>query len=109
MKITGKILFIISGILMVLPAALSAAPGYCAWANVPGWHHPMMYGGGLFMWIFNIVLFGLVVYFIVKFLRNTAGSSVNRDNPLDILKGRLAKGEITKEEFESLKRTIHEA
>jgi putative membrane protein len=73
------------------------------------WHMPMMYGygpygmmGGFFMWILFLLLLGLVVYFVVR-LAKPAGTG---ETPLDILKKRYAKGEITKEDFEEKKKDL---
>lgn len=106
MKTINKILLMISGFILVLPAALSAAPGYCNWAYGPGWHRGMFFGGGMFMWIFNIVILGVVIYLAVRLFRNGTLSAAGNETPLDILKKRLAKGEITKEEYDALKKEI---
>ena len=64
------------------------------------------YGGGIFMMIFTTILIGLAIFFAVKFYRNK-GFEIGRDeNPLDILKFRYAKGEITKDEFIAMKKDI---
>ena len=106
MKTIKKVFLMISTLILVLPAALSAAPGYCNWAFSPGWNHRMFFGGGMFMWIFNIVILGVVVYLAVRFFRNASITGINNETALDILKKRLAKGEITKEAFETLKKDI---
>lgn len=105
MKQTGKILLIIAGVLLTLPVALSAAPGYCGWGFGSGWAHPMMYGGGIFMWIINLAVLVLAAFFILKLLRNNPAGKGN-DSAIEILKSRLAKGEITKDEYEALKKVV---
>jgi putative membrane protein len=60
-------------------------------------------GGGMFMgivWIAFLVLVGFGVYYFFK------NKNINKDaneTPLDILKRRYARGEITKEEYEQMK------
>lgn len=59
-------------------------------------------GWGMGMWFYFIPL---IVNFYLLFRNN----SPNRDQqhnqpPIDILKGRYAKGEITKEQFEEMKK-----
>jgi putative membrane protein len=64
----------------------------------------------MFMPIFWIVIIVLFLYFV--FGRNRAqrpwvpGHGFEDDTALDILKKRYAKGEITKDEFEQMKRDI---
>ncbi|MGA9178109.1 MAG: SHOCT domain-containing protein [Desulfobacterales bacterium] len=85
--------------------------GYGGWGMGPG----MMGGwgtgwfGGILMVVFWIlILVGLI--FLIKWLiqstnrDKTTGSGGNR--ALEILKGRYAKGEIDKEEFESKKKDL---
>jgi putative membrane protein len=66
-------------------------------------YHDMMWG---YMWIFWIVVAVVVVY-LVKALYDRSGSSAT-ESPLDILKKRYAKGEITKEVFEQMKQNLSE-
>jgi putative membrane protein len=71
------------------------------------WSHMMGYGyyGG-FMWLILLVAAGVVIYFLLKAsrLKDTKGSI--GETPLDILNKRYARGEITKEEFEQIKKDI---
>lgn len=70
-------------------------------------HDGFFMGGMWFGWIFWIAIFGLVIYLIVR-LTNQRGSKSDNSNesPLDTLKKRYARGEITKEEFESMKNDL---
>ncbi len=60
------------------------------------------------MGIFFLILAAVVVYLVVQNMRgrdlygSNSGSSF-KETPLDILKKRYVKGEITKEEFERTK------
>ena len=70
-----------------------------------------MFGGGMwFNWLFWIILIVVVIWAIVQYgNRNRMTdftNSVEKETPLDILKKRYAKGEITKEEFERMKRDL---
>ena len=51
-----------------------------------------------------LVIFGIV--YIAQTISRRAGQSGTKETPLDILKKRYAKGEITKEEFERMKDDI---
>lgn len=76
-------------------------------------HMPMMYGygpygmmgpyGGFFMWIFFLIVLALVVYFVVRWSKPAGTTS---DTPLDILKKRYARGEITKDEYDQKKKDL---
>jgi putative membrane protein len=69
-----------------------------------------MSGGSMgtsFGWLFPLlffVAFFLVVWWVIK--NNTGKSEIKESQPIDILKKRLAKGEITKKQFEDLKKEI---
>ena len=61
--------------------------------------------GGLLMWLLLIVLVVVVVYFI--FRQQTVGrSSTTNETPLEILKKRYARGEISKEEYDRMKNDL---
>jgi putative membrane protein len=72
--------------------------------------HNWMWGGGMwFGWIFWLVVIGLIVWLVVNQSgRNRNQNQVNPhiDSPLDILKKRYAKGEITKEQFDQMKKDL---
>lgn len=72
----------------------------------PGGGWPMMhYGyGGWLMWLIPLIAVALVIYFMVQAQK---GGSV-RETPLEILKKRYAKGEITKEDYDKMKRDLSE-
>lgn len=55
--------------------------------------------------IFLIVL-GVAIYFIVQTIRTKSAGGQAQDTPLDILKKRYAKGGITKEDFEQMKKDL---
>jgi putative membrane protein len=69
----------------------------------------MNYGfgyGGMFMWIIFLVVLGVAIYFIVQTLKNKNISGDVQETPLSIMKKRYAKGEITKEEFDRMKKDL---
>jgi putative membrane protein len=77
--------------------------GHMMWNNGYG----MGYGGGwilgILAFIVIVVLTGLVIYFA---LRNNRKTDSNTDKPVDILKTRFAKGEISKDEFDKIKKEL---
>jgi putative membrane protein len=73
--------------------------------------HNWFWGGGMwFGWIFWLAIIGIIVYLLVN------QSSRNRnqdffhqpssDTPIDIIKKRYAKGEITKEQFDQMRKDL---
>jgi putative membrane protein len=57
--------------------------------------------------IMMIAFWVFVIWGIVALVRHSSGSHNHpHGRPLDILKERYAKGEITKEQFESMKKDI---
>jgi putative membrane protein len=109
MKKIRNIFFTIAALIMAVPSAVFAGWGCINSGYGPGWHHWYgggFFNGGIFMLIFNVLLVGLVVFLAVKFLKGGSIPGVNNETPLDILKKRLAKGEITKDEFDDLKKIL---
>jgi putative membrane protein len=70
------------------------------------WGHMMNYGGpgGGFMWLILLVVIGVAIYFVLQASKNSGRPTL--ETPLEILKKRYAKGEITKEEFDKMKADI---
>jgi putative membrane protein len=68
------------------------------------------YGWGMgFGWIFIVLFWALVIFgivYIVQAILRRGGRSGPEETPIDVLKKRYAKGEITKEEFERRKDDI---
>jgi putative membrane protein len=63
----------------------------------------MMFWNPLF-WILVVIAVVLLIVWLVK--QRTAVQSRGEESALDILKKRYAKGEITKEDFEQMKKDI---
>ena len=80
----------------------------------PGMMNGMMgrygYGFNPFRAIFGLatgaLIMGGVTLLVVYFVRNAKSLSPSSELPLDILKARYARGEITKEQFDAIKRDL---
>jgi len=75
--------------------------------------YPMMNGndGGwgilmMFFWFLFLAIGALVIVRLLKGHDHYSGYHSHRTDPVDIAKERYAKGEITKDEFEQLKKDL---
>ena len=76
-----------------------------------GGMHPMMFmwgAGGLVMMVMMLVFWGLVIAGLIVGLRWLVGQGrpAQRDEALEILRQRYARGEIDTQEFETRKREL---
>lgn len=67
--------------------------------------------GGIFTIFFWVAIIGLGVWLVSSLVSRTnsqppSNSGASPDSALDILKKRYARGEITKEQFEEMRRTL---
>ncbi len=90
-----------SGLIFLILLLASSA---CAYPL--GWHM-MDWGGygGFMTLIVLLVLIGLAVFFLVE--RKKLRQNYDDEDALAILKKRYAKGEITKKEFEEMKKDLN--
>jgi len=76
-----------------------------------GWHDGMMDGWGHvggWMIIIWLIIIGLIVWGVIALIRHGSSGKDSSDNhkSLDIAEERYAKGEISKEEFERIKKDL---
>ncbi len=60
------------------------------------------------MWILFLVAIILIVYVLVRVSKTGGLGSLPHETPLDVLKKRYAKGEISKEQFDEMKKDLKE-
>lgn len=101
---------IVLGVLFLLPAFLMAGM-FPFGGMMGGWGGPGFAGGWGLWWLFPLVFWGAIITGIVFLVRaasqGSAGSpSQGGETALDILKKRYARGEVTREEFEEMKRDL---
>lgn len=77
--------------------------GFGYWGGLGGWG---ILGSILMLAFWILVIVGIV--FLIKYLivHSSGQQKSSGENPLDILKRRYAKGEISKEEFEKMKKDL---
>ena len=66
------------------------------------WSSPWYWFG----WVFLLALLVLLVAGVVWMIRATRRQAVGSETPLSILQRRLARGEVSLEQFETIKRQI---
>jgi putative membrane protein len=81
------------------------------WRNYDQGYGPGMWGWRMmgfvspFMMIVFWVVLVLIIVLIVRWIKSSTGH-VQEESALDILKKRYARGEISKEEFENMKKDV---
>jgi putative membrane protein len=94
-------------ILSLVPGLSRGGPGYGYGMMWPG-----MMGGVGFMFLMPVLwiaVVGLIVWGVVAAVRRPGGADRTNgspDAPLEILKRRYARGEVTKEEFDARKKDL---
>lgn len=84
-----------------------------SWMMGQGFGGPGVFGAGWWLWgilsmIFMVLVFAGIILLIVFLIRRLAGNA-NRStasDALEILKKRYARGEISREEYEEIRRDI---
>ena len=71
--------------------------------------YDMMGGCGIFMMIILVILIVIIVYAVMKLVQggsNAGTTSNSRDEALEILNQRYAKGELSDEEYQQKKKIL---
>jgi putative membrane protein len=71
-----------------------------------GWGMGLGIIGVLFSIVFWVGVIALVVWLITKLVKHENSGKIEKQSPIDLAKERYARGEITKEEFEQLKKDL---
>lgn len=91
-------------LLMILALAFFSFGGH---EHMWGGEGRMDFGhGGGYLWIVLLIALGLAAYLIARNVQPR--SPGDQETPMDILKKRFARGEITKEEYEEMRRKLME-
>lgn len=68
---------------------------------ITGW--PFMLGG-FFSWLFIIAIIAVLIYLLIE--RDKLVKKSGGETPIEILKRRYAKGEITKKQYDKMKKEL---
>ncbi|MDP2659435.1 MAG: SHOCT domain-containing protein [Dehalococcoidia bacterium] len=101
---------IVLGVLFLFPVLMMAGM-FPFGGMMGGWAGPGFAGSWGLRWLFPLVFWGAIITGIVFLVRaavqgNGKAQSQRGEAVLDILKKRYARGEITREEFETMKRDL---
>ena len=66
--------------------------------------HNGMFGFHGFGWLIALVLIGLLIFFLIRYLN--VGNKEQKESALEILKKRYAAGELTDSDFEKMKKKL---
>ena len=98
-----RILFILLSIFLLPLSACTEGPYdyHMRWGRMIGFGY-----GGVWMWIIFLIVIGILVYVLFKSSKLKDTFQSQTETPLDILKKRYARGEITKEEFDRIRKDL---
>ncbi len=68
--------------------------------------HMWGFGGGIFMILFWVAVVVAIVLVVRHVAKTSHGNQGQAEAPLDILKRRYARGELTKEQFDKMKEDL---
>jgi putative membrane protein len=121
MSRTARVLVVIIGIIVLIAAVAGIAAftffgigrgfavGYRGFG--PGIFRilPFPFGGGIITLLLTALVIGSIIWLVLSLARGgdqTRISTPVNETPLDILKRRYAKGEITKEQYDQMKQDL---
>jgi putative membrane protein len=103
MNYEGDIMKLLISFLLVIMAS-SACYYPRGWHMMDEWDHMPWGYGGVFMWLLLLVLIGVVIYFVAR--GDKWMKKGGEESSLEILKKRYASGEITREEYNKIKKEL---
>ncbi len=93
---------LISFLLMLVVSSSCYYPR--GWHMMDEWGHMPWNYGGVFMLLLLLVLIGVVIYFVVR--GDKWMKKGGEESSLEILKKRYARGDITREEYNKIKKEL---
>ena len=107
----GRSLAIVVGVVVVVILLfwLMGGVGMMSWtrgAGMMGWQGYGSPWGGIMMLVVGVLVVGGIVWLVGSGRHAATGSGIGNTRPLDILKERYAKGEITREEYQRMRQEL---
>jgi putative membrane protein len=101
---------IVGSVLGAAPAAAHAALQGMWHGHGPGGYGMMGwgYGGWFLSWIILIIVAAVVVYLVVRASKGPGSGPRAEADATEILRQRYARGEITKEQFDEMRKVLEE-
>ena len=93
--------------LMIRPASVFAQNNYMGGGHMYGYGHMMnSWSGAIIMGLVVLIVIVILVYVLVRASGTGTFGPTLHETPLEILKKRYARGEISKEQFEDMKKDL---
>lgn len=111
----SDVFWLISATMILAFSFVAPESAFAQYTPCPFWGSGMMGGtwgwiGGIFMILFWVLIVVGIVFFIRSFMTSRkidkGPSFSSAESPLDILQKRYARGEINKEEYQSIKNDL---
>ncbi len=62
--------------------------------------------GGVFMGLFSLIALVVLIYLIIQAAKHKPPATPSAETPLEILKKRYARGEVTKDQFDIMRKDL---
>ncbi len=111
-SLIAVIVVLVAGLAVLSLGGAGMMFGYGGYGMMGPWMmgrygYPYGYGfnpvGSILSLVFSAMAIAGVVLLVIWFIRRVGVSSLSPESPLEILKSRYARGEITKEQYEAMK------
>ena len=100
------VLIVIASVVLLLIALPLLFGGLMMGGMMGGWRVMAPWGSALFMGFGALVVAGLVLIVVWAARQGERGETHRGRSPLDIAKERYARGELTREQYEQLRRDL---
>jgi putative membrane protein len=100
------VLIVIASVVLILIALPFLSGGLLLGSLMGGWRVMAPWGSALFMGFGALIVAGLVLIVVWAARQGERGETDRGRSPLDIAKERYARGELTRQQYEQLRRDL---